>query len=207
MKASPAQSRLDVLLAERADVWRGRGAEAKTAEVGLPTGFARLDRALLHGGWPTAGLCEILTDMPGAGLSLILPALIALSERRPWLLMAAPPLLPYAPALAACGLDVGRMLVVTGHQECAWVMEQGLRDGSCAAVIGWMDRMTAAQLRRLQLAALESQTLVFLFRSSAQTEQASPARLRLRLRSTADGAREAVLLKQRGGVASRAFRL
>jgi hypothetical protein len=99
-------------LLEHPAIWRGRSA-ARTKT--LPTGFAALDDGLPGGGWPHAGLIEILPTCFGAGeLSLLLPALAAVT-RRPearWCAWVAPPLQPFGPALAARGVVLERVLVV-----------------------------------------------------------------------------------------------
>src|ERR1051326_2519764 len=94
---------LDHIL-ERHSVWRGGRLSASASAT--PTGFEALDRELPGGGWPRGTLTELLVGRAGIGeLRLVLPALAALSwagRRIAWL---APPHLPYAPALAAGGLD------------------------------------------------------------------------------------------------------
>ena len=51
----------------------------QAAEGGIRTGFVALDAALFHGGWPRAGLTELLCDTCGIGeLRLLAPALKAL---------------------------------------------------------------------------------------------------------------------------------
>ena len=100
-------------LLEHPAIWRGRSAtRART----LPTGFPALDEGLPGGGWPHAGLIEILPTCFGAGeLSLLLPALAA-ATRRPearWCAWVAPPLQPFAPTLAQCGVALERVLVVS----------------------------------------------------------------------------------------------
>jgi hypothetical protein len=99
-------------LLEHPAIWRGRSA-ARTKT--LPTGFAALDEGLPGGGWPHAGLIEILPTCFGAGeLALLLPALAAVT-RRPearWCAWVAPPLPPFAPALAQHGVSLERVLVV-----------------------------------------------------------------------------------------------
>src|SRR5215472_758540 len=95
---------LDEIL-RRQPVWRG-GALARQLAT-LSTGFAALDAELPGGGWPRQALTELLGVEPGVGeLGLILPALAALTrsgQRSAWV---APPFVPYAPALAAAGLDL-----------------------------------------------------------------------------------------------------
>ena len=194
---------LKQILSQRPDLWRGRGVPA-AAPAGIPTGFAALDRVLAWRGWPPGSLSEILSDQPGAALALLLPMLIELSRQPRWLLLVGPPLIPYAPALAARGLDLTRLVVVQAGEETPWAMEQGLRGGACTAVLGWgADRSgqgdwRGTRLRRLQLAAAAGDALALLVRGPRAVEQPSPAALRLAVQAA--GLDLAVtLLKQRGG--------
>ena len=91
-------------LLEHPAIWRGRSAARLET---LPSGFAALDEALPGGGWPRAGLIEILIGRFGSGeLSLLLPALAALTRAASarWCVWVAPPLMPFAPALVAQGV-------------------------------------------------------------------------------------------------------
>jgi hypothetical protein len=202
---------LDQLLATRADLWRGHATPA-AAPTGLATGFAALDAALAGHGWPAGGLSEVLTAHQGAGLALLLPLLAALSRQPRWLLWVDPPHLPYAPALAAAGLDLRRILIVRAGADGAWAAEQGLGSGTCAAVLAWTAPAaptgrargrpaacwTPAALRRLQLAAAEHRLPALLLRPPAAAGETSPAALRLKVGARDDGL-EVTLLKQRGG--------
>jgi hypothetical protein len=193
-------SSIDELLRHPA-VWRARSADTSAQPPGLPTGFSALDRCLPGGGWPRQGLIELLADRPGIGeLRLLMPALAALcSEEREggWLAWVSPPYQPYAPALADCGIDVGRVLVVR-RGPAAWVIEQSLRSGSCSAVLGWVDTIDLTGLRRLQLAAEQSRCLAVLFRGRRAHHEPSPAVLRILL-SAAPAGLDMRILKSRGG--------
>lgn len=133
-----------------------------------------------------------------------------------WLLLVNPPLIPYAPALAAYGLDPEHVVLVDAPEQGAWAMEQGLRLGGCAAVIGWAGETlargkrarlwTTPILRRLQLAAKERSTPAFLVRASSASVDASPAPLRLDVESIPDGL-GLMLRKLRGGRAGTRLRL
>lgn len=136
-----------VPLLTRPDLWLGRG--LATAPAGVSTGFAALDLALPWRGWPPASLAEVLTAHPGAGLGLLLPLLVTLGRGSRWLVLVDPPFIPYAPALAARGLDLSRLVVVRAGDEAAWAIEQALRSGACGAVLGW-PRETAAAGQRGQ---------------------------------------------------------
>lgn len=193
------------LLREHPALWRAQeSGERSSSPPGLPTGFAALDRSLPGGGWPAQGLVEILTDRHGIGeLSLLMPALATLCRGQDargggWLAWVAPPYQPYAPALAAAGIDVQRVLVVRGPSPAEWAMEQALRSEACSAVLGWSDPRDATALRRLQLAAEQARCLAVLFRPTRAARQPSPAVLRLELEGAAVGL-QVRIVKSRGG--------
>jgi cell division inhibitor SulA/protein ImuA len=202
-------------LLEHPAIWRGRSA-ARTKT--LPTGFAALDEGLPGGGWPHAGLIEILPTCFGAGeLSLLLPALAAMT-RRPearWCAWVAPPLQPFAPALAQHGVALERVLVVNtpkkvvkgksplwpatrSPKDVGWAFEQTLRSGACDIALAWLRSALPRQIRRLHLAAERGDTLGVLFRPREAARDSSPAVLRVAVEPTAPGAR-VTLLKSRGG--------
>jgi hypothetical protein len=182
-------------------VWRARDQGGASRPPGLSTGFGALDDCLPGGGWPRQGLIELLADYTGIGeLRLLMPALAALCGEQSeggWLAWVSPPYQPYAPALAASGIDIRRVLVVRSG-PAAWVMEQALRSGSCSAVLGWVDAIDMSSLRRLQLAAEQSSCFAVLFRRSQAARLPSPAMLRIAL-SVAQTGLEVKILKSRGG--------
>ena len=188
-------------------LWRGDGFTDAPATV--PTGFRRLDERLPGGGWPLSSLVEILVPAAGIGeIRLLIPALRALSAARPdeprWIAWLGPPHLPYAPALADAGLDPSHTLVIRPRAglDLLWAMEQALRSGACAAVLGWAGAAGAQALRRLSLAAGEGQSIGFLFRPPCHRSEASPAALRLLL-TACDDSLDVEILKCRGGAPSR----
>ena len=115
-------------------VWRG-GALTSAAPA-LPTGFPALDAELAGGGWPTGALTEILCNHQGIGeLGLLLPALAALTRAGKRVVWLSPPHLPYAPALAAAGIDLTQLAVIRapGRRDALWAAEQVLRAASSHA--------------------------------------------------------------------------
>src|SRR2546430_1478985 len=123
-------------LLEHPTIWRG--ARAAHAE-GLASGFAALDACLPGKGWPRAGLIEILVPRFGSGeLYLLLPALAALTRARcaRWCVWVAPPLMPFAPALAAEGIALDRVAVVSGARPL-WALEPAHRGASCGPACIW----------------------------------------------------------------------
>jgi protein ImuA len=120
----------------------------------------------------------------------------------------APPHLPYAPALAAAGIDLTHLAVVRapGRRDALWAAEQALRAGSCHALVAWFRNARYAELRRLAVAAEASSAFVALFRPRAAMHEASPACLRLVLEPAA-GELEVHLLKRRGAPLAAPLRL
>ncbi|MDX5444974.1 MAG: translesion DNA synthesis-associated protein ImuA [Zoogloeaceae bacterium] len=183
-------------------VWTGEQF-SRPAEAGLATGFAALDAQLPGGGWPRGSITELLSDTPGLGeIELLLP-LLARAIAPALNLWVAPPWLPYAPALTARGADLERMLVIRPATRAAtlWATRQALASTACHAVLAWLERPDMAALRRLQLAAEDSGTPLFLFRPVSAARQPSPASLRLQLSAAAQGLRVNIL-KRRGPAAA-----
>jgi hypothetical protein len=189
--------------AERPALWLAdRLAHAAAAWPVQPTGFAALDAELPGGGWPAAGLTELLLAAPGSGELRLLAPLLAQGAGS--LLCIAPPFTPYAPALHALGWPLERLLVVTPGSlaDAAWSAEQGLRSGACAAVLWWQgdERSPAAALattlRRLHLAA--DTCPLFALRPGSARAQSSPAPLRLALEPAPQGQLIVTAFKRRG---------
>jgi protein ImuA len=161
------------------------------------SGHALLDAELPGGGWPGGALTELLLAPLPSGLlcargelRLLGPALVRLGSAGSDIVLVAPPLQLHAPALAAWGWPLPRLLLVepAGLADAAWAAEQALRSRRCAAVVWWtpaapLPRATTAllrlALRRLHLAAHDSTSLLFVLRDAASAAQSSPAPLRL----------------------------
>ncbi len=191
-------------LLEQPTLWRAseqHQTSQRSAQKAIPSGFAPLDNVLPGGGFPSGALTELLHTHHGIGeLRLVMPALARLSRGGRWIAMIAPPFVPYAPALAASGLDLSRVLIIhpDSQTQALWSIEQALRTGTCAAVLAWPKQCDDRSLRRLQLAAEAGDSLGLLFRDDSARQQRSPAALRLALgqgRSQGLGVR---ILKCRG---------
>ncbi len=194
----------------RNDTWRGRhshfqgqfcsaNSDLRSGE-GLPTGYTTLDTQLQRGGWPTGSTIEVLSDGSGLGsMGLFLPAMETLSEQGRWQVFIAPPYIPYAPLLAARGIDTQQILLVhpQNRQDLLWSTEQALRSTTSSAVFSWLGahQYSYTELRKLQLAAASGDSLAVMFRPNQAAHNHSPASLRLQMREY----RKVHILKQRGG--------
>jgi cell division inhibitor SulA/protein ImuA len=192
-------------LLEHPGIWRGR---SLTRIDTLSSGFPELDARLPGGGWPKVGLVEILASHLGSGeLRVLLPLLASVSQRPQarWCTWIAPPLTPYAPALAAHGVNLSRILVVRVPKGAEWACEQALISGACDVVLTWIRQPLKPRIvRRLQLATQRGRTLAFLLRpwSSRVAQEPSHALLRVGVEPQSNDSRAGVrlsILKSRGG--------
>jgi protein ImuA len=194
----------------RNDTWRGRHGHFQDhifsansdchRGKGLPTGYTTLDAQLQQGGWPLDSTIELLSDGCGLGsMGLFLSAMQSLSEQGRWQVFIAPPYIPYAPLLAARGIDTQQVLLVhpQNRQDLLWSTEQALRSTTCSAVFSWLGahQYRYGELRKLQLAAASGDSLAVLFRPNQAAHNHTPASLRLQMREY----RKVHILKQRGG--------
>ena len=145
-------------------------------------------------------LTELLVSRHGSGeLGLLSPALAGLTTAATvagdtparWVMLIAPPWIPYAPGLCWQGLALDRVLMVRVRQppEALWAMDEALRSGACAGVIAWagtaaVQRAGYSLLQRLHLLAGKQQAWAVLIRTARSRRQRSPARLRLELLSS-----------------------
>jgi protein ImuA len=180
-------------------IWRGDDCAPEPAAV--PSGYPALDAVLPGRGWPQGALTEVVLACEGIGeIRLALPALARLQAGGRDVVWVMPPHVPYAPALAAAGLDLARFVIVrcktTADQT--WVYEQALRAPECGAAFAWLGVRDDRVLRRLAVAAREGRTWGVLWRRPGQQAIATAAALRLAL--APHGNRLAVrVLKRRGG--------
>ena len=192
-----SSSALAALLANPA-IWRGDDCAPEPAAV--PSGFAALDAALPGRGWPQGALTELLLEREGIGeIRLTLPALAHVQAQQRDVVWIAPPHRPYAPALAAAGLDLARLFIVhcKAPKDALWAFEQALRAPECGAAFAWLPTHDERALRRLQVAARDGRTWGALWRRPGQRGSATAAPLRLAL-APKDGQLAVRVLKRRG---------
>lgn len=196
--ANAMNSLLDQLMG-KGQIWQATqslrpGAQAQS------TGYSELD-ACVGGGWPRGALTELLLPMTGIGeLRLCLPALRQASQSGKAVFWFDPPHIPYAPALARAGVLLSHLFVIRSKQrkDQLWGMDQALRSQACGLILAWPDHPRPGDLRRLQLAAAESDGLAILMRADRDSHQTSPSALRLQLRPHPEGL-DVTVLKRRGG--------
>jgi protein ImuA len=156
----------------------------------LPFGIDEIDAHLPGGGLVQGALHEVFAA--DAGIATAFCALLAgrlakdtenasvLWCERPWTLDAGT---LYGPALLQFGVDPARLILVRARRDSdtLWAMEQGLRCGQVAAVVGELGDISLTDSRRLQLAAEESGVTALSLRPKTDKPPPSAAATRWRL--------------------------
>ena len=168
-----------------AHVWRAGELGAACAQT-IATGYDALSRVLPGGGWPCGAMTEVLQPQPGQHeWGLVVPALGALQAARPdgLVVMVGAPYCPFGPALGARQLNMQRLLNIHAAKNDSpaslWATREALQCADVAAVLAWLPDARSAHLRRLQIAALTHDKLLFVFRPLRAQHESSPAPLRL----------------------------
>jgi len=119
------QEKVDALRAHLARI-----APARPPRVGLPSGLPALDQAV--GGWASAGLSEVVGRAGSGRLSLVLPALRALTEQGRPVAIVDPVGWLHPPGL---DLVLDRLLLVRPGARALWATEQLVRSGALPLVL------------------------------------------------------------------------
>jgi len=167
MRSQNRRALLDQLQA-RLRHWE-RGTGRRQGEISS-TGCAALDELLPAGGLRRGTLVEWLSACRGstAGLLALAAAREAANAGGAILIFDRRRTI-YAPALAAWGLDLRRVVFVTADNVADehWAVDQALRCPGVAAVWSTCEELDSRMFRRWQLAAESSGCLGLLVRSNA----------------------------------------
>ncbi|MEQ8246043.1 MAG: hypothetical protein RID42_00025 [Alphaproteobacteria bacterium] len=135
----------------------------------LRFGDALLDSALPWGGLPQAALHEINGTAAAVGFATALAGRLAGAKPILWCRGASHETGGvYGPGLISFGVDPGQVVFVETRkkQDLLWAMEEGLRSGQPALVIGEIDTVGLVASRRLQLAAEAGGVTAFLLNTA-----------------------------------------
>ena len=159
-----AESSLEALRARIAAVERSH----RSAQGSIPFGIAGLDAHLPAGGLRVGALHEVAGGGPGAvhGAAAVLFVAGVLARMEGPVLWCLRQRDLFAPALAGVGLHPERVIYAEAGDEkgVLAVLEDALRYGGLAAVVGEVGGLAMTASRRLQLAAEEGGTTAFAVR-------------------------------------------
>jgi len=164
------------------------------------TGIPVLDDMLPCGGWPKNGLVEIIIpDAYSDALSLLMPALIRLSQQGRWIAMVNPTWPTRSSLLTETAINHAKVLQVNPHpgRSALWTAESMLHSGDCSVVMAWPNCSTELMGKRLQKAAAHGKALGILFCYEGLETQPSGVATRLKLEIDGEG-RAVYLLGSRG---------
>lgn len=196
--AAPAAGGMPAAVA--AALWRGDQIGTPVSVV-WPSGFAALDAQLPGGGWPGHGLTEILSPHSGAlEWRLLGPALRQLCAAGQPVVVVGPPLSPHLPGLRFEGIDERQLVWVRADTpaERLWSAEQLIKARAGGALVVWLPRARAQQIRRLQVLAAGFDAPVFVCRPSRALHESSAAPLRVQVAVGVDWELHVRIAKRKG---------
>ena len=196
-------------LLRRKDIWRGHS-QVFIRDTGVTTGYAPLDQALKDKGWPQGGLIELCSPNYDCDWWLLHPGLIKSTEDGSYMVLVAPPYVPYAPALRQIGIPLEQLLVVTPNSKAdliACMVEFG-QSPACRGLLAWQQgfNLSYTELRKIHLACSEQAGLYALFRHQRHIRESSPASLRLSLTLMPDNL-QIQIFKQKGKLYSQTINI
>jgi hypothetical protein len=184
-------------LQNRQLIWLANQTEAPYEHC-QSTGFSALDQ-LLGGGWPQHTVIELQSHSACAEVQLIQKALgqsgsdlLQVWINPPASLCAEYLLQQKRPLHQVLQLDAPR------SADALWAAELCLKSGSCMDVLLWQNELNLTQLKRLQLAAAQGQSQLYLFRPTQAEQQLLPWALSLQLTPASSGL-QIRILKRKGG--------
>ena len=184
-------------LQNRQLIWQASQTEAPYEHC-QSTGFAALDK-LLGGGWPQHTVIELQSHGACAELQLIDKALDGSGSEllQIWI---NPPAQLCAEYLLQQQRPLHQVLQLQAPRsaDALWAAELCLKSGSCADVLLWQHQLNLTQLKRLQLAASQGQSQLYLFRPALAEQQLLPWALSLQLLPVSAGL-QIRILKRKGG--------
>lgn len=181
-------------------VWRGTELEHRKTAV-QPTGWPELDAELPGGGWPQQSIVEILSAQPAVlEWRLLSPALRGVVQGGGQVVVVGPPRHPHLPGLQHLGLSERQFVWIQADQpaERLWTTEQLIKSRAAGAVIAWLPKARADQIRRLQVRAQGCDGLAILCRPGAARHESSAAPLRVQASAGLDWNLHVHIVKRRG---------
>ena len=184
-------------LQNRQLIWQASQTEAPYEHC-QSTGFVALDK-LLGGGWPQHTVIELQSHGACAEVQLIDKALDGSGSEllQIWI---NPPAKLCAEYLLQQKRSLHQVLQLQAPRsaDALWAAELCLKSGSCADVLLWQHQLNLTQLKRLQLAAAQGQSQLYLFRPALAEQQLLPWALSLQLLPVSAGL-QIRILKRKGG--------
>lgn len=157
--------------------------KSSEAEGLLACGIREIDD-LLEGGFPKAGLTEIMVPASRRGEVRMLLGAVSHAASAVWVLPERG-FEPFLPAFEAFGIDMSRELFVVPPtaEEAFDAAELALSSGEAEAVVAWLPALSPSRdrirMRRLQLAAQTHGAALFAIRPAALACLAPEGNLRL----------------------------
>lgn len=136
------------------------------------TGLGLINAAFPNGAFPVSAVHELIstTNETAAATSGFIAAMLGALMQKGSCLWVSSQRLIFPPALVTFGIVPEQIVFITvaDNKKKLWVIEEALKCGSLAAVVGEVSDLTFTESRRLQLAVEKSHVTGFIHRSSSR---------------------------------------
>lgn len=168
-----SETKANIIARLQKDILLLQGFKPLSSGNAINLGWGQVDNAFPESSFPTGAVHEFLCSGTGnlaassGFISGMLATLMGKNGAIAWI-SSARTLFP--PALKRFGIEPDRVIFVDLQKErdVAWAIEEALKCGALAAVVGEIKEISFTTSRRLQLAVEESQVTGFLIRKNAR---------------------------------------
>jgi protein ImuA len=166
------QKRADIIAGLQTDILRLQGFKPANS-MALDLGLGPIKDAFPNASFPLGCVHEFLSEKKedvaasSGFISGLLSALMGSSGTTVWI-SASRTLFP--PALKSFGIQPDHFIFIDLHKEkdVLWAMDEALKCGALAAVVGEMSEISFTESRRLQLAVEQSKVTGFILRHNTR---------------------------------------
>lgn len=178
----------DIISQLQKNILQWQGINVPQASTTRFAGLEKIEAAFPNAVFPTGAIHELLTEEPeyaaasGGFLGGLLKVLMQQGGICLWI-STSRSLFP--PALKNFGVDPDRIIFIDLKREkdILWAMEEALKCGSLAAVIGEIEEISFTESRRLQLVVEKSRVTGFILRKNTKKLSTTACVARWRIKS------------------------
>jgi protein ImuA len=165
----------DILLQLQKEILSLQGFRAAPDDQRLHSGLGIIEKAFPNNTFPTAAIHEFISNTPedAAATSGFMTGLLStLIQNNGTCLWISTRRNLFPPALKTFGIEPERIIFidVNNPKDALWTIEEALKCGVLAAVVGEISELNFTQSRRLQLAVEQSKVTGFIHRHQPKTE-------------------------------------
>jgi len=138
----------------------------------ISSGSPLLDSQLGGNGWGFERVYQVAEQQSQRLFALMLPAVYRMMDQKRWIILISPPKSVVHQFRNLPNFDANRLLVVHTKDDfdASWAMEGAIRNRNAACIFSWISQSDERDIKRLKLAARQSNSLNVLIHAGADTD-------------------------------------